>query len=51
MEMDFNVEFGDIKRTYTISKPSIFCVVPDDHSGKSKQHIESGFNNSAGGDD
>ena len=44
IEIDFNVEFEDVKRTYTISKPSTFCVVPDDDSDKARQHIEGGFN-------
>tara|TARA_Y100000385_G_scaffold13474_1_gene13639 strand:- start:6312 stop:7943 length:1632 start_codon:yes stop_codon:yes gene_type:complete len=50
VEIDFNLNFTGIERTYTILKPSTFCVVPDDDSGKAKQHMESGFNSSAGGD-
>ena len=44
LEIDFNLNFAGIERTYTISKPSTFCVVPDDDSGKAKQHMEGGFN-------
>jgi len=44
LEIDFNLDFAGVKRTYTISKPSTFCVVPDDDSGKAKQHMEGGFN-------
>ena len=44
LEIDFNLNFAGIERTYTILKPSTFCVVPDDDSGKAKQHMEGGFN-------
>lgn len=50
VEIDFNIEFDDVKRTYTISKPSTFCVVPDDNSNKAEEHITRGFTNSTGGD-
>lgn len=44
MELIFSVKFSDIERTYTIKKPSVFNVVPDDNSAKKEEHIESGFN-------
>ena len=44
LEIDFNLKFEGVERTYTILKPSVFCVVPDDDSDKARQHIEGGFN-------
>ena len=44
IEIDFNIKFNNVERTYTILKPSTFCVVPDDDSDKARQHIDGGFN-------
>jgi len=44
LEIDFNIEFEGVKRTYTIQKPSVFNVVPDDNNNKARNHIEGGFN-------
>jgi len=43
MEIDFNVKFGDVERTYTILKPSVFGVVPDDDGDRAKTFIQKGF--------
>ena len=43
MEIDFNVEFEDVKRTYTFLKPSVFAVVPDDDDGRVQTFIQKGF--------
>ena len=43
MEIDFNVKFEDVERTYTILKPSVFAVVPDDDGGRVQTFIQKGF--------
>jgi hypothetical protein len=43
MEIDFNVKFEDVERTYTIIKPSVFGVVPDDDGDRAKTFIQKGF--------
>ena len=43
MEIDFNVKFEDVERTYTILKPSVFGVVPDDDGDRALSFIKRGF--------
>ena len=43
MEIDFNLEYEDVKRTYTILKPSVFAVVPDDDGNRVQTFIQKGF--------
>ena len=43
MEMDFNLKFEGVERTYTITKPSVFGVVPDDDGDRAKTFIQKGF--------
>jgi hypothetical protein len=41
--MDFTIKFGNVERTFSFSKPSVFNVVPDDNNNKAREHIEGGF--------
>jgi len=43
MEIDFNVKFAGVDRTYTILKPSVFGVIPDDNGDRAKSFIQGGF--------
>ena len=44
IELVFSVKFKGIERVYTIQKPSVFNVVPDDNAGRKQEHILGGFN-------
>ncbi len=41
--MDFTIKFGNVERTFSFSKPSVFNVVPDDNNNKARKHIEGGY--------
>ena len=43
IDMDFTIKFGNVERTFSFSKPSVFNVVPDDNNNKAREHIEGGF--------
>ena len=43
IDIDFTIKFGDVERTFSFSKPSVFNVVPDDDNNKAREHIEGGF--------